>query len=198
MAKRRARAVDPWKQKKWYTIISPQVFGEKEITETAAFEDDMLLGRRLQVLGIELTGNPNHMQYLVTLRIDKVVGNKAYTDFEGLELERSFIKRYTRRHTSKVESVFDAETKDGKLLHIKLTVWTAVKVSGNTATDMRKIGEEMMRAYVVERTKDEALMGFLEGDISKLIAARLKKLAPIRRVEVSKSYVVMEERAVAR
>ncbi len=193
MAKRRVKAVDPWKTKKWFVITSPKIFGEKEIGQTAAQEPDMLIGRTVEVLGSEVTGSLSHLQYLLWFRINQVVGSTARTEFIGYELERSFMKRLTRRHTSKVEVVFDVVTKDGKKLHVKAIAWTAVKVSRSKRTDMRKKMVEMITEEAKKREKDDLLKEFFAGDLTKRMANELKKIAPIRRVEVAKVRVVPEE-----
>ncbi|HIQ09930.1 MAG TPA: 30S ribosomal protein S3ae, partial [Euryarchaeota archaeon] len=38
MAKR-VRAVDPWKLKRWYRIIAPRIWDEREVGETAASDE---------------------------------------------------------------------------------------------------------------------------------------------------------------
>ncbi len=198
MAKRRVKVVDPWKTKKWYVIKSPQIFGEKEVGLTAAQEDDMLIGRKVEVLGSEVTGSLSHLQYLLWFKINRVVGSEARTDFVGYELERSYMKRLTRRHSSKVEVVFDVTTRDNKKLHVKAIAWTAVKVSRPKRTDMRKIMVEMITEEASKKEKDELMKDFIAGDITKKIAERLRKIAPIRRVEVAKVRYIPSEEEVSK
>ncbi|NPA86861.1 MAG: 30S ribosomal protein S3ae [Candidatus Diapherotrites archaeon] len=193
MAKRRVRAVDPWKTKQWFVIKAPKVFGEKDVGQTAAQEPDMLIGRTVEVLGSEVTGSLSHLQYLLWFKINKVVGSNAFTDLVGYELERSFMKRLTRRHISKVEVVFDVETRDKKKLHVKAIAWTAVKVSRKKRTDMRKKMMEMITEEAKKKDKDELIKEFFAGDLTKRIAEELKKIAPIRRVEIAKVRYIPEE-----
>lgn len=192
MAKRRIKAVDPWKTKQWFTIVAPRIFGEKELGITAASEPDLLIGRTVEVLGSEVTGSLSHLQYLLKFQIVQVVGSQARTEFIGYELERSFMKRLTRRHSSKVEVVFDVVTRDNIKLHVKADAWTAVRVSRSKRTDMRKIMTEMIIEEAKKKEKDELLKEFFAGDLTRKIAEQLKKIAPIRRVEVAKVRVVKE------
>ncbi len=192
MARKRIKAVDPWKTKQWFTIVAPRIFGEKELGVTAASEPELLVGRTLEVLGSEVTGSLAHLQYLLKFQIVQVVGSQARTEFVGLELERSFMKRLTRRHTSKVEVVFDVTTRDNIKLHVKVDAWTAVRVSRSKRTDMRKIMMEMVEEEAKKREKDELLKEFFAGELMRKIAERLKKIAPIRRVEVARVKVLKE------
>ena len=195
MARRRVKAVDPWKLKRWYTIVAPKVWGEKEIAETAADEPEKLIGRTVRIPATDLTGSIGHVQYILKFQIVDVAGSVAKTEFVGYELDNAFIKRLTRRHTSKIETVFDVKSRDGKTLHTKVFVWTAVRASRAQATSIRKIVIEEITDFVSKKDAAEAMKEFVVGDITKKIAERVKKILPVRRVEVAKVRVV--EKAVA-
>lgn len=190
MAKRRVKAVDPWKLKKWYTILAPKVWGEKEIGETAADEPEKLIGRTVTLPATDLTGSIGHVQYLLKFQIVDVAGGTAKTEFVGYELDNAFIKRLTRRHTSKIETVFDAKSRDGKTLHIKVFVWTAVRASNAQAKAIRKLVMQEISDFVSKRDAADAMKEFVVGDFMKGIAEKVKKILPVRRAEVAKVRVV--------
>ena len=189
MAKR-VRAVDPWKLKKWYSVISPRIWDEKEVGSTAASDEKLLYGRVLQVPASFLTGSVGHAQYILKFRIVQVVGSEARTIFEGYELDNAFIKRLTRRHSSKIEVVFDVKTRDDHVLHVKAITWTAVHVSRNQATAIRKIMQQMIEERAQKFGADELMKEFVIGDFTRKIADEASKIAPIRRVEVAKVRVL--------
>jgi len=195
MARRKVKAVDPWKLKKWYTIIAPKVWGEKDIAETAADEDEKLIGRTVRIPASDLTGSIGHIQYILRLRIVGVAGSMAKTIFAGFELDNAFIKRLTRRHTSKIECVFDAVSKDGKALHIKVFVWTAARASNAQATAIRKLVIERISSFVSTKDAEEVMKEFIVGDVMKNLANEIKKILPVRRAEVAKVRLV--ERNIA-
>ncbi|MDN5358826.1 MAG: small subunit ribosomal protein S3Ae [Candidatus Diapherotrites archaeon] len=189
MAKR-VRAVDPWKLKRWYKIVAPRIWDEREVGETAASDEKLLYGRTVEIPASMLTGSIGHAQYLVRFQIRQVVGSEARTEFVGYELDRAFIKRLTRRHSSKVEHVFDVTTRDGHVLHVKAITWTAVKISNPKKTAIRKIMQEMIEDRASKLGKDELMKEFIIGDLTQKIAAETNKIAPTRRVEVAKVRVV--------
>ena len=189
MAKR-VRAVDPWKLKKWYSVISPRIWDEKEVGSTAASDEKLLYGRILQVPASFLTGSVGHAQYILKFRIVQVVGSEARTIFEGYELDNAFIKRLTRRHSSKIEVVFDVKTRDDHVLHVKAITWTAVHVSRSQATAIRKIMQQMIEERAQKFGADELMKEFVIGDFTRKIADEASKIAPIRRVEVAKVRVL--------
>ncbi len=189
MAKR-VRAVDPWKLKRWYSVISPRIWDEKEVGTTAASDEKLLYGRVLRVPASFLTGSIGHAQYFLNFRIVQVVGSEARTVFEGYELDNAFIKRLTRRHSSKIEVVFDVTARDGHVLHVKAITWTAVHVSRNQAKEIRRIMREMIEERAKKFGADELMKEFVIGDFTKKIASEASKIAPIRRVEVAKVRVI--------
>jgi len=59
MAKARRRRVrDTWKEKKWYVIKSPKMFGENEIGTTPSRDPDFLLKRRVEATMRNLDAMP--------------------------------------------------------------------------------------------------------------------------------------------
>ena len=58
MAKARRRRVrDTWKEKQWYTIMTPKDFGDQEIGTTPARDPELLVKRRVESSLRELTGD---------------------------------------------------------------------------------------------------------------------------------------------
>jgi len=194
MAKR-VRAVDPWKLKRWYRIIAPRIWDEREVGETAASDERLLYGRTVEIPASMLTGSIGHAQYFVKFRINQVVGSEARTEFVGYELDNAFIKRLTRRHSSKIEHVFDVTTRDGAVLHVKAITWTAVKVSNPKKTAIRKIMQKMIEERAKKLGKDELMKEFIIGDLMQKIASEANKIAPIRRTEVAKVRVLSQQGA---
>lgn len=183
---RRVRAVDPWKLKRWYKIIAPRIWDEREVGETAASDEGLLYGRSVEVPASMLTGGMGHAHYFVKFRISQVVGSEARTEFLGYALDNAFIKRLTRRHSSKVEYVFDVTTRDGATLRVKAVTWTAVKISNPKKTAIRKIMQDMIAERAKKLGKDELMKEFIIGDLMQKIASEANRIAPVRRTEVAK------------
>ena len=192
MAKR-VRAVDPWKLKRWYRIIAPRIWDEREVGETAASDEKLLYGRTVDVPASMLTGSIGHAQYFLKFRIDQVVGSEARTKFTGYELDNAYVKRLTRRHSSKVEHVFDVTTRDGSVLHVKAITWTAINISNQKKTAIRKIMQEMIGERAKKLGKDELIKEFIIGDLMQRVASEANKVAPVRRTEVAKVRILSDQ-----
>jgi ribosomal protein S3AE len=99
---------------------------------------------------------------------------------------------FTRRHSSKVEVVFDVETRDKKKIHVKAIAWTAVKASIRKRTDIRKKMKELITEAATKMDKDDLLKEFFAGELPKKVADELRKIVPIRRVEIAKARYIPE------
>ncbi len=187
---KRVRVVDPWKLKRWYKIIAPRIWDEKEVGETAASDEKLLYGRTVEIPASMLTGSIGHAHYILWFQIEQVVGSEARTWFKGYEIDNAYIKRLTRRHSSKIEHVFDVTTRDGAVLHVKAITWTAVNVSNRQATEIRKIMQQMIEERAKKLGADELMKEFVIGDLSQKIAQAANKIAPIRKMEIAKVRVL--------
>lgn len=180
------RTVDKWKKKKWYSILSSKVFGEKEIGTTVADEDEKLVGRTIKVNLRELARQSRKQHISVVFKINKVQGTNAYTEAFGLEVNPSSIKRIVRRRSSKVDIVQDAETKDGFRARVKSAVICARKIPRNKEVQVRKKTEEEIANIAKKNTFEQVLEEIAFGDKFTSITKPLNKICQVKRLEVMK------------
>jgi len=182
---------DRWKLKKWYEVIAPPVFGSIVIGTTPADDPLKLIGRVMETTLYDITGDITQVHVKLYFQIIEVKEDKAITRFKGHELARDYIRSLIRRKSSKIQGIFDVETKDGYKLRLTIIALTAYRCKTSQKRAIRKI----MRDYVMERvpqlTFDELIQEMIFGKMSREIAERAKKIYPIRKVEVYKSKLLM-------
>lgn len=189
--KKKAKVVDKWKRKSWYSVLAPEMFEGKEIGQIIASDEKTLQNRVLRIGLAELTGTLGQASAYTTLnfRVSEVKGKTAYTKLIGHELSRAYIKTLVRRRRSKVSDVVDVTTKDGVNLRVKAVVLTASKASGNVKTALRHaVAEETIR-LAKEMDFPVLAQEIIFGKFGVRIFNRIKKIAPIRRVEIRKTEV---------
>ncbi|ABU82045.1 30S ribosomal protein S3ae [Ignicoccus hospitalis] len=191
-ARRRGALKDKWKIKKWYEIITPDVFNNVSVGQTPADEAWKLIGRTVDTTLYDITGDFTYVHVHVYLQINKVDEEalKAYTIFKGHELARDYIRSLTRRKSSKIEGIFDVWTKDGYGLRITVDTFTAYRCQTSQKRAIRKIQKEVIEEMVPQMTLDEVINAMLFGDIAEEISNRARKIYPIRRTEIYKSKVL--------
>ncbi len=182
------RAVrDKWKLKKWYTVIAPPVFNNAVLGTTPADDPLKLIGRVMEVTLYDLTGDFTQVHVHLFFQIIKVEEDKAYTRFKGHELARDYMKSLIRRRSSKIQGIFNVQTKDGYGLRITAVALTAYRCKTSQKRAIRKIMQNIIVKRASEMTFDELIQAMLFGDLAQEIFQEAKKIYPLRKVEIYKS-----------
>ncbi|UXD21501.1 30S ribosomal protein S3 [Ignicoccus pacificus DSM 13166] len=188
-ARRRIGGKDRWRIKKWYNIVTPEVFNNVIVGQTPADEPWKLIGRVLDTTLYDITGDFTYVHVHVYLQVIDVDEKnlQVFTRFKGHELARDYIRSLTRRKSSKVEGIFDVWTKDGYGLRLTIDTFTAYRCQTSQKKAIRKIQKEVVEELVPQMTLNELINAMLFGDLSEEISKRARKIYPIRRTEIYKS-----------
>lgn len=178
---------DKWKLKKWYTVIAPPVFNNAVLGTTPADDPLKLIGRVMEVTLYDLTGDFTQVHVHLFFQIVKVEEDKAYTRFKGHELARDYMKSLIRRRSSKIQGIFNVQTKDGYGLRITAVALTAYRCKTSQKRAIRKIMQNIIVKRAAEMTFDELIQAMLFGDLAQEIFQEAKKIYPLRKVEIYKS-----------
>ena len=190
-ARRKFAIRDKWKLKKWYTVIAPPIFGEISIGTTPADDPLKLIGRVMETTLYDITGDITQVHIRLYFQIIKVEGDKAYTRFKGHEISRDYMKSLIRRKSSKIQGIFNVETKDQYRLRLTIVALTSYRCKTSQKRAIRKIMEEYVKSKVPQLTLDELIQEMLFGRMSAEIMERARKIYPIRKVEIYKSKLLM-------
>jgi small subunit ribosomal protein S3Ae len=195
MAKARARTTsrkvkDRWKAKNWYQILAPSLFNNVPVAETLAETPDSLIGRVTEVSLQDLTNDfrKSHIKLLFT--VDKVEQNTAHTQLKGHVLTSDYLRRMTRRRKSRVDGVFDVETRDGALLRVKPFAIAEKRIQSS----QKKLIRNVMKVVISKEGKTKTLNAFikdcLDGKIGSEIYKNCKVYYPVKRIEINKTEIM--------
>jgi small subunit ribosomal protein S3Ae len=190
MALKKAKIVDKWKSKKWYSVKAPAMFEGKELCEVVAADDKTLSNRIVKKSLLELgIGGSSQISMFTTMffRIHDVKGSDANTVLIGHEISPSFLKTFARRGKSLIHQVVDEKTKDNESLRLKLIAVTGARVSQNTRSNLRKMLVDDSKKAISEGNFDDVIQDVLYGRFSSKLFNRLKTITKMRRIEVRKS-----------
>jgi small subunit ribosomal protein S3Ae len=184
--KQRKRTIDKWKKKKTFKVFASDSFEKKEIAETIALKEEHLLNRKISVSARDLTGQIKKQHIDFYFKISNVQGLKAYTKLVGIEIKPTYLKRLVRRRTTKIESNQKVVSKNNEKFKIKTVVITQRKATNKQTTAIRKI----VMKKISEASKKQDFEAFIQeivfGGILQKILNEIKKIAPIKRIEVAK------------
>jgi len=174
------------KKRKWYKIVSPKVFGGREVGETVSNDPKKIVGRVVTMNAKELTGDFKKSHINIKLAIFKLENDNAFTEIKGYSVSRPYLQRFVHKGMSTVEIIHDLKTSDKHNIRVKCMA----TINGNVQTTKKKLIRERFKIEL------EKVMGNMSLDnivfiattnkIQKTIGSKLKKTHPLRFVEIKK------------
>lgn len=180
---------DKWRAKEWYKVIAPEMFGGQQIAETVSGDPSLLQGRVVSVALQDITGDFSKMHIKLRLRINRVAGFEAHTEFVGHDITSDYIRRLTRRKHSKMDGVFEARTKDGYVIKIKPMAITEKRIQTSQQKAIRQLMSSVVSGAAGRQTMSELVKDILSGDLAKGIFKECKPVYPIRKIEVRRTEI---------
>jgi|YelNatPaOPRAMG01_1025707.scaffolds.fasta_scaffold04646_9 small subunit ribosomal protein S3Ae len=182
-----AKLVDSWKLKTWYSIIAPKFFKEVELSKTLA-SDEAHLKNRIIILPLkEITKDISHSFINVKLRVEEIKGNKAFTKFIGHSISNDYLSTLVRRGRDALRVVIQSKSKDEVEFTVKLLIVTAVKGSGRQKTSIRNKAASLLKERISKEDFNTFISNVFNGSVSNDLSSPLKKILPIKKVEVYKT-----------
>lgn len=181
---KKGKGVDKWRKKKFFTILAPKVFQERELGQTIAYEPSSLMGRRLKTNLMVLLGNIKKQHVNVTFVVDKVQGDTGRTRVQRYEIIQAALKRKVRRQRDRLDASFRCVTRDGKIVQVKPLVITVFRTSNSVRTDVRKKLISLIRGSVKKLDYDAFVMELINDKLQREVAQALRKILPVRSVDV--------------
>ncbi len=193
MAKARRRRVrDTWKEKQWYTIMTPTEFGDAEIGTTPARDPDMLVKRTVESSMRELTGDFSKQYVKLYFQINNVAGDTANTKFVGHHVTTDYVRSMIRRGTSRIDTIIDVDTQDGYKVNVHILAITVKRAKSSQQKFIRETMGNIVQNAVEGRTFREIVEAVISGKMASSIYHETKKIYPLKRVEIIKTQVVEE------
>ena len=192
------RSVSKRKQeKRWYTVMAPEMFDRAELGETPADEPEQVYDRTIQTTLGELQNDPSENNTKLTFQITDVGSDTAYSEFIQHELTRDYLRSLTRRGTSKVDAFITVLTTDDYRVQVQPVAYTTKSADHSQEHAIRRTMIDLVEEAAAERTFEGLVDGIVEGRLSSAIYAEAKTIYPLRRVEVQKTRVEAKPEEVA-
>ncbi|MCS7140038.1 MAG: 30S ribosomal protein S3ae [Candidatus Nezhaarchaeota archaeon] len=186
MSSRRTKALRA-QPKVWLTIFAPKYFGYTEIGKTLVSSPEKTIRRTMWTTLYNITNDFAHQHVKLNFQIVKVEGDKAHTIFKGHALARDYIRSLVRRGSSRVDSIFNVETKDGYQLRVFMLALTVKRAKTSQKSAIRAIMKQTVEEKASQLNFEDFVQELILGKISSDAYNRAKKIYPLRRVEAMKS-----------
>ena len=172
------------KKKIWFKVISPKVFGQREIGESYLGSAQSAVGRKLKVNLKELTGNVRDQNVHISLQISKLDASNLNTTVIGYQVAPAYIKRIVRKNADRVDGYFIFKTKGGKEVILKSLIVTLNKTQRSTKTQLNKELEKLLKEEVGKVGFDVFVNDLVHYKIQSSMKKKLRRIFPLKEVAV--------------
>lgn len=193
MAEEKATKV---KRKKWFQIVSPALFKNELVGEMPASEPKFLIGKMVSVNLMSLTRDMKKQNTSIKFIITDVKGDKVITEFYGYYINPASIKRLVRKGKERIDVSIVCKTSDNKKIRVMPLMIPPVKVKGSVAVGFRKNAANYLISYIGKTTFENVVKDLISGKMQKELKDTLKKVYPIRILEISKLHIEKEKKPV--
>ena len=190
MSPRKRRIRDKWRGKAWYMVTAPPYFGNVELGAVPADEPEKLIGRIVDSTLYDITNDFSHQYLKLHFQITNIDGKTARTIFKGHEYSRDYLRSLVRRKTTKVDGLFNVNSKDGYALRLAVSAFTLSRIKTSQERIMRAIMDKVVGEKASVLTLDQLAQEIVLGKIASDVYNEAKKIAPLRHVGVRTSKVV--------
>ncbi len=186
----RAKGRGGWRTKEWYDILAPSMFGSTKIGETLASEPEKVKGRVIETSLGDLVDDYSKSHIKIYFKVKEIEDHDAKTEFVGHDMSREYVRSQVRRRSTKIDTIANVTTKDGRKLRVTSMAVTLNRVQ----KPQKKAINKAMNEYLKERTKDYEFNQLAQQMVLEKLASdiyqHIKEISPIRRVEIRKSKVL--------
>lgn len=186
-ASERRKKVKSWREKQWYKVLAPQMFGNTPVGETPALDPQQLIGRVFETTLGELIEDFSKSHVKLYFQISKVEDTQALSEFVGHEMARDYIKSQIRRRGKKTEAIATVRTRDGHVMRVTTMITTWGRAQSTKIKEIRKAIHRVLEEKARDRNFDQFVQEMVLGKLASDIYKEAKRFHPIRRVEVYKS-----------
>ena len=177
------------KKKRWIQIVAPANFNNELIGGIPVVESKLVIGRLVTANLMSLTNDMKKQNINLKFVISKIHEDKAVTSLYGYYLNSASIKRLVRKGKQKVEVSFACKTADNRRIRIKPVLIPINKVKGSISSALEKAVVDYIVPYAAKTNFDAMIRDLISGKLKRDIKTLLKKIYPVRVVEIAKLHI---------
>ncbi|RMF55356.1 hypothetical protein D6745_02520, partial [Candidatus Woesearchaeota archaeon] len=171
-------------KKKWFKIVAPKLFGEREIGESYVFDSSQLIGKIFTYNLMNITRDIKKQKINVKFKVTEVNGGVGKTEVLGFEVMPASIKRMIRRRKGRVDDSFVVLTSDKKKVRIKPLLQTASNTNKAVMSALRKESKKFIVDYASKHDFETLVNDCINFKIQKSIRSHVKNIYPIKACEI--------------
>jgi small subunit ribosomal protein S3Ae len=182
---------DKWKLKQWITVLASPSFGNAPITKIPVNEPKNCIGRTIETTLYDiLKQDPQHYNFKLFFKIDRIEGDTALTVLNSHEYSREYLRSLIRRGSSMADFINDYKTKDEYLVRVYCIAFTQGHMNSAKKHKIRLIMDKIMRERASSLTYDQFVQEMVLQKIASDVYNEAKKVTHLRHVGIRKSKLI--------
>lgn len=169
------------KGRKYYLKVKcPDLLGGIPLYDVVASSLENVIGRKIEVLLADITGDAKHQFIKVKFKIVGISGDYAETIYIGHEYFREYERSLIMRRTSYVKAIRDVRTQDGYHFRIRVGVFTTKRITNSRKKAIRRLVFQVLDKWASKCTGETLIKDMLFGKIDEEIKRVARRVYPIR------------------
>ena len=166
-------------KKRWFPVMGPKIYGEKEITKITAYDPESLVDRQIKLTLKSITNSGRDSNVAIKLKINKVKGDTAYTESIGIETSNSQVSRFSRRKSTRILNIFNVTDKNDNNIKLKTVILANENITRAKQNELRVYSESLIKKKISKIEYNEIFTSDFIKKISMDIKKELKPIYPI-------------------
>lgn len=180
-----------FKDKDWFTVISPKSFNFKPIGEIIGIENT-ILGRTVETLLYDFTNRYEDISLKLKFRVVQAnpESNQAKAIFIGHSYTNDYVRSLIARGSSKIQTIINLTTKDNYIFRLTVICTTIKRARSSQQIVIRKIMREILKEFAKTLNHEKFITGMIHSEFSNQILRIAKTIYPLSNCSVIKSKLV--------
>ena len=180
-----------FKDKDWYTVISPKSFNFKPIGEIVGMENN-IIGRTLETLLYDFTNKYEDVSLKLKFKVVQVnpESKQAQSMFLGHTYTNDYVRSLIGRGSSKIQTIMNLTTKDDYVFRLTIICTTIKRARSSQQIVIRKIMREILKEFAKTLNHEKFITGMIYSEFSNQILRIAKTIYPLSNCSIIKCKLV--------
>ena len=187
MSKATKKVRDKWRIKEWYSVYTPEYFGEQSVANIPVEDSKKLIGRVVETTLYDITNDFSHQSTKLYFLVVAINGERADTILKSHEYSTDYLRSLVRRGSTRIDGIFTASTLDKYLTRVYIVAFSHGRIKGSQEHAVRRVMGKVVAEKAARLTYSQMCHEMVLGKMGSDVYNEAKKVSPLRHVGVRKS-----------
>ncbi|MBY8987131.1 MAG: hypothetical protein KGD61_01665 [Candidatus Lokiarchaeota archaeon] len=180
-----------FKDKDWYTVISPKSFNFKPIGEIIGMENN-IIGRTIETLLYDFSNRYEDISLKLKFKVIQAnsESKQAQSMFLGHTYTNDYVRSLIGRGSSKIQTIINLPTKDKYIFRLTIICTTIKRARSSQQIVIRKIMREILKEFANTLNHEKFITGMIYSEFSNQILRIAKTIYPLSNCRIIKSKLI--------